>query len=171
MGPRHKAGDDEHHLDGFVSDQARSLLSAAAVRERAHEVLAVALADGLAEWRVDLDRLALAAELTASATQAAYPDLDVPFHARWRHFEVDGRDLWAEGHPVGIWDPPERARIEFDLAMVSVLLDAGAGVCGGLCHRRRRQGMQQPRYRSETWHACIRAGARLGRHSVAERQR
>ena len=36
---------------------ARKLLTAAAVRERAHELLAICEADGLAEWRVDLTRL------------------------------------------------------------------------------------------------------------------
>jgi hypothetical protein len=111
-----------------VTRGPRSLLCAAAVRAKAHEVLDLALADGLAEWRVDLDRLAAAAELTAQVTREGYPDLDVPFHARWRHFEVAGRDLWAEVHPLGAWEAAERARVEFDLAIVSVLLDAGAGM-------------------------------------------
>ncbi|MBS0362526.1 MAG: DUF1688 family protein, partial [Proteobacteria bacterium] len=105
---------------------AKSLLSAGAVRERAHEMLAAAVAGEVAEWRVDLDRLADAADLTAQVTREAYPDLNVPFHARWRHFAVVGRDLWAEGDHS--WaDPKDRARAEFDLAITSVLLDAGAG--------------------------------------------
>lgn len=114
---------------GDARAAARSLLSAAAVRERAHEMLDIALAGGLAEWRVDLDRLSDAAALTAEETVANYPDLDVPFHARWRHFEVDGRDLWAERAEAMAWpDPADAARAEFDLAIVSVLLDAGAGM-------------------------------------------
>ena len=64
----------------------RGLLSAAAVRERAHEMLELALAGQVEGWRVDLSRLADAAELTARVTREAYPDLDIPFHARWRHF-------------------------------------------------------------------------------------
>ncbi|HEY3947699.1 URC4/urg3 family protein [Phenylobacterium sp.] len=105
---------------------AESLLSASAVRERAHEMLAAALAGEVAEWRVDLGRLEAAADLTSTVTREAYPDLNVPFHARWRHFAVAGRDLWAErDHP---WtDAAARARAEFDLAITSVLLDAGAG--------------------------------------------
>jgi hypothetical protein len=113
--------------DTAVTEDARRLLSAAAVRERAHQMLDIALADGLAEWRVNLDRLPVAAELTAQATLEAYPGLDVPFHARWRHFEVAGRDLWAE-RAQAFSDPGKRARAEFDLAIVSVLLDAGAGM-------------------------------------------
>jgi hypothetical protein len=110
------------------ADLARSLLSAAAVRSRAHELLDVALAGGLAEWRIDLDRLAAAAGLTAEVVRANYPDLKVPFHARWRHFVVGGRDLWAErlaAHPFA--DRDEAGRAAFDLVIPSVLLDAGAG--------------------------------------------
>jgi len=104
---------------------ARSLLTAAAVRERAHEMLALAGADGLAEWRVDLPRMDAAADLTAETVRANYPDLKVPFHARWRHFTVDGRDLWAEREKPS--DPAELGRAAFDLVIPSVLLDAGAG--------------------------------------------
>jgi hypothetical protein len=105
---------------------ARSLLSAAAVRERAHEMLAAALAGEVAEWRVELKNLDAAADLTAQVVREAYPDLKVPFHARWRHFAVKGHDLWAER--VKPWsDVKDQARAAFDLAITSVLLDAGAG--------------------------------------------
>lgn len=105
---------------------ARTLLSAQAVRERAHEMLAAALAGEVAEWRVDLAKLDAAADLTAQVVREAYPDLNVPFHARWRHFAVDGRDLWAERDKPWV-DPKDQARAAFDLAITSVLLDAGAG--------------------------------------------
>lgn len=108
------------------AEAARSLLSAAAVRERAHEMLAAGLAGELADWRVDLGRMDAAADLTAQVVREAYPDLRVPFHARWRHFAVAGRDLWAERDKP--WaDSGDQARAEFDLAITSVLLDAGAG--------------------------------------------
>ncbi|HEX7760767.1 MAG TPA: DUF1688 family protein [Caulobacteraceae bacterium] len=106
---------------------ARSLLSAAAVRERAHELLAIGLADGLAEWRIDLARLDVAADLTAEVVRDSYPDLNVPFHARWRHFMAGGRDLWAERTAGLRWSKAEAGRAAFDLAITSVLLDAGAG--------------------------------------------
>ena len=115
--------------DRSDSAAARSLLCASAVRERAHALLDIALGDGLAEWRVDLDRLATAADVTVEVIRAQYPDLKVPFHARWRHFTVAGRDLWAERTAVRPFtDKGEAARAAFDLAIVSVLLDAGAGM-------------------------------------------
>lgn len=107
------------------SETARGLLSAAAVRSRAHEMLAIAEAGGLAEWRVDMGRLAAAADLTAETVRLNYPDLKVPFHARWRHFVVEGRDLWAERAKPS--DPAALGRAAFDLVIPSVLLDAGAG--------------------------------------------
>ena len=78
---------------GPAAAAARSLLSAAAVRERAHEMLAAALAGEVAEWGVDLAKLEAAADLTALVVREAYPDLNVPFHARWRHFAIEGSDL------------------------------------------------------------------------------
>lgn len=107
------------------SETARGLLSATAVRSRAHEMLAIAEGGGLAEWRVDLACLDAAADLTAETVRLNYPDLRVPFHARWRHFVVGGRDLWAERDKPS--DPGALGRAAFDLVIPSVLLDAGAG--------------------------------------------
>ena len=95
------------------AEELRRLLSAAAVRERAHEMLDIAIAGGVEGWTVDLDRLGIAAELTAAATRERYPDLDIPFHARWRHFVAGA--------------PEVSGRAAFDLVILSVLLDAGAG--------------------------------------------
>jgi uncharacterized protein DUF1688 len=107
---------------------ALSLLSAAAVRERANLLLRQGLDDGLPHFRIDLHRLEHAADLTLEVTAAAYPDFDIPFHSRWRHFVLDGQDRWASLAGAAPWrDRAARARAEFDLAMVSVLLDAGAG--------------------------------------------
>jgi len=104
------------------------LLSAAAVRERATEMLEAGLAGELDNFRVDLDRLASTADIVAAVIRANYPKLKVPLHARWRHFIFEGRDLWAVTAAKRTWPTAKaRARAEFDLAIVSVLLDAGAG--------------------------------------------
>jgi hypothetical protein len=109
-------------------DAALSLLSAATVRERANRLLRKGLNDELPHFRIDLSRLEDAADLTLKVTAAAYPDLVIPFHSRWRHFVLDGRDRWASLADAAAWrDRAARARAEFDLAIVSVLLDAGAG--------------------------------------------
>ncbi|TFI57041.1 DUF1688 family protein [Sphingomonas parva] len=85
-------------------------------------MLATGLSGGIDGWTVDLDRLDEAAERTAAVTRELYPELDVPFHARWRHFVAGAPALPDAGE-----DPAERARAAFDLVILSVLLDAGAG--------------------------------------------
>jgi hypothetical protein len=107
---------------------ASALLSAHAVRERAHRMLALGLADRLPNFRIDLDRLNAAVDCTLAATRNNYPNLEVPFHSRWRHFVVGGQDRWAAIAEAAHWpDTAARARAEFDLVIVSALLDAGAG--------------------------------------------
>jgi hypothetical protein len=105
------------------TEALHGLLSAAAVRERAHEMLDIALAGGVEGWTVDLSSLDEAAARTAAVTREAYPDLAIPFHARWRHF-VAGAPALPNGAGA---DPAPRARAAFDLIILSVLLDAGAG--------------------------------------------
>jgi Protein of unknown function (DUF1688) len=107
---------------------ALSLLNARAVRERAHRMLAIGLDDKLPNFRIHLDRMDSAVELVLQTTRRAYPSLDVPFHSRWRHFVTDNDDRWADIADLTKWpDRGARARAEFDLAIVSVFLDAGAG--------------------------------------------
>jgi hypothetical protein len=107
---------------------ALSLLSAQAVRTRAHRMLDIGLNDQLMHFRVDLGRLGDAVDRVLVATRKAYPTFDIPFHSRWRHFVVAGVDRWAAIADATNWrDGKARARAEFDLAIVSVLLDAGAG--------------------------------------------
>jgi uncharacterized protein DUF1688 len=107
---------------------ALSLLSARAVRERAHRMLAIGLDGGLPNFHIDLDRMDAAVELVLETTRNAYASFDVPFHSRWRHFVVNGDNRWATIAGQTDWpDRAARARAEFDLAMVSVFLDAGAG--------------------------------------------
>ena len=107
---------------------ALSLLSAHAVRERAHEMLALGEAGALRHWRVDRAKLEGVAAYVLDTMRRNYPGLDIPFHARWRHFAAGGADRWAKLAASTPWpDAASRARAAFDLAIVSVLLDAGAG--------------------------------------------
>lgn len=107
---------------------AHRLLSAAAVRERAGMMLALAESGSLPELGLDRSRLPAVADRVVAVTRASYPDLAVPLHARWRHFAVGGVDRWGDLAAARSWDTPrQRARAAADLAIVSVLLDAGAG--------------------------------------------
>ena len=109
------------------ADAADRLLTAAAVRERAHVLLARAERGQSAHFTCLPERLPAALDAVLSVMRARYPDLAVPFHSRWRHFETGGVDRWSRLAAALGADADERARIRFDLAIVSVLLDAGAG--------------------------------------------
>ncbi len=77
------------------------------------------------EWRPE--RLPATAAYVADTIRQRYPSLDVPYHSRWRHFEAGGVDRWAEIASTLPSGRAERARTRIDLAITSVLLDAGAG--------------------------------------------
>lgn len=107
---------------------AFSLLTADAVRSRAHRLLALGLEGRLPHFQIEIKKLDAVADRVIAVTRAAYPALDVPFHSRWRHFVYKGTDRFAALAAKAMWnDPAARARAEFDLAIVSVFLDAGAG--------------------------------------------
>src|SRR6202035_3012693 len=91
-------------------------------------MLALGLDDKLPNFRIHLDRMDSAVDLVLETTRKAYPSLEVPFHSRWRHFVTNNDNRWADVADQTQWpDPAARARAEFDLAIVSVFLDAGAG--------------------------------------------
>jgi hypothetical protein len=103
---------------------ATALLTPEAVRERSHELYALGLDNRLQGWVVQPEAMAATAELVAEVVRVNYPDLKVPFHARWRHFHPDGAATL--GRIIG--EPAALLRARIDLAIVSVLLDAGAGM-------------------------------------------
>ncbi|MET0698980.1 MAG: URC4/urg3 family protein [Mycobacterium sp.] len=107
---------------------AAALRSSTAVRARAQHLLQRARAGESSWFTVDDDHLPIAVTEVAEVTRGQYPDLDIPYHSRWRHFEAGGVDRKAvlDAQLAGL-DGPGRARAMVDLTVVSVLLDAGAG--------------------------------------------
>jgi Protein of unknown function (DUF1688) len=103
-----------------------ALRSAAAVRARCARVHAWVAQGRSPHFTLDDSRLDATAALVAETTRAAYPDLVIPLHSRWRHFSAGELDRWAALPLIGV-PAIERARAAVDLAVVSVLLDAGAG--------------------------------------------
>ena len=109
------------------ADTADWLLTPEAVRHHCGELFRAGLDGRLAHFALDMDRLPGAADIVCETIAADYPSLDIPPHARWRHFVIDGLDRWAEIAATLDGDRAERARVECELAITSVLLDAGAG--------------------------------------------
>ena len=106
------------------------LRTAGAVRERAAALLARARRGESTWFTIGADdALDTAAQAVADAARERYPSGRIPFHSRWRHFEAGGVDRRARLDALLGEDatPRERASAQIDLALVSVLLDAGAG--------------------------------------------
>ena len=110
-----------------MSDAASSLLSAQAVRSHCAQIMRLAERDAAPYFRWHPERLPQAGAYVADTIRQRYPDLNVPYHSRWRHFEAGGVDRWQALANAIPMDPAERARVRIDLVIPSVLLDAGAG--------------------------------------------
>jgi hypothetical protein len=74
---------------------------------------------------VDRSRLDAVAERVAAVTRRRYPDLRIPLHSRWRHFDAAAAAR-LNAQLVGR-SRADAARARIDLTVISVLLDAGAG--------------------------------------------
>lgn len=118
----------------------------ATVRARCGALLALGVDGRLPGFSVHPERLEAAADAVVETIRARYPDLAIPYHARWRHFAAGGRNRWGL-LAAALADVPayEVARIRLDLCVVSVLLDAGAGTAW----RYREPGTGQVFTRSE----------------------
>ena len=109
-------------------DAASVLRDPATIRSRSAAITRAVSEGRSSHFRIDRERLDAVAERVERVTLAAYPDLQIPFHSRWRHFEAGGiarkarMDERLAGRSVD-----SQAHARFDLTVVSVLLDAGAG--------------------------------------------
>jgi Protein of unknown function (DUF1688). len=116
---------------GNLNDPAQAvawLRSPEAIRARCHELLALGERDALPNFHVHFDAMPAAADYVAKVIRENYPTLEIPYHARWRHFAAGGIDRWGKlAAELKDVDQDEIARIRFDLCVTSVLLDAGAG--------------------------------------------
>ncbi|RYP38006.1 hypothetical protein DL767_002734 [Monosporascus sp. MG133] len=113
-------------------DAAGYLRSLGAVRERCKIVTEKALANNLHHFDVDLSKFPDVVSFVCNIIKRDYdpPFSSIPPHGRYQHFCVGGRDRVANllaTFPEDV-DNTEKCRRLIDLFLVSVLLDAGAGM-------------------------------------------
>ena len=119
----------------------RDLRTVDAVRQRSHELLGLGERGALAHFAVDGGRMGAAARFVAEVTRERHPDLRIPLHGRWRHFDVpNGGNRWTVTADEAGLTGTERARSAVELAIVSALLDAGTG--GGWRYRDEAAGSE-----------------------------
>jgi len=111
-----------------AQEAADLLRTTAAIRTRAQALLARARAGESAHFTIDDAAMDVAVQTVVDVTRERYPRFVFPYHSRWRHFEAGGIDRRAQLEALlGDASAPDKARAQIDLALVSVLLDAGAG--------------------------------------------
>ena len=105
-----------------------TLLTPEAVRQRCSQVFEAAEANGSKYFHIHDENFDAAVDLVEREIIANYPNGKVPFHSRWRHFEFDNQNFWKKAAlKLTKKSKNEIARSQIDLAVISVLLDAGAG--------------------------------------------
>ena len=136
-------------------DAISVLRDPATIRRRCAAITKAVSEGRSSNFAIDRSRLGEVAARVERVTRAAYPDLQIPFHSRWRHFESGGIDRKAamDAQMAGR-SIEDQARARIDLTVVSVLLDAGAGADW----RYAEAGSGQTYTRSEglgiaSWHA------------------
>ena len=103
------------------------LLSPSTIRERARRVL-VQAENGATGFSVHREQLPHVAKRVATVTLSNYPDLNIPTHSRWGHFQAGSVNRLAElKSALSKSSLEDRIRAKLDLVVISVLLDAGAG--------------------------------------------
>jgi hypothetical protein len=109
-------------------DPLAALREPATIRARCAAITRAVEEGRSGHFRLDRSRLPEVAQRVAALTRERFPDLRIPYHSRWRHFEASGVDRKGEldallaGRSVA-----DIARARIDLTVLSVLLDAGAG--------------------------------------------
>lgn len=100
-----------------------------AIRERCERAFDAARAGELEHWLLDESKLPSVAERVAALTRQNYPDLTrIPYHGRYRHFDVGGVPRLAQfDAKIAHFSREEQLAARFELVITSVLLDAGAG--------------------------------------------
>jgi len=81
---------------GECLSEIADLNTAAAVRERCGMVHRWVAQGRSAHFTLEESCLAHVAGYVAEVTHEAYPDLQIPYHSRWRHFATGGVDRWGE---------------------------------------------------------------------------
>jgi Protein of unknown function (DUF1688) len=111
-----------------MNDLVTYLRSPVAIRSRCGQLFQNAVSGNSRYFDCDLAPMNHAADYVIDVIRSEYPNLQIPFHSRWRHFEAGGiKRLEQLDSLLAKLSPHSKAIAKFDLAIISVLLDAGAG--------------------------------------------
>ncbi|APJ03971.1 DUF1688 family protein [Silvanigrella aquatica] len=115
-----------NNFSGDIHD-VEHIFSPLTIRKKALEIYNLALS-GETHFIIHPDKLDEVSKFVCSVTLENYPNLNIPFHSRWNHFNVGNFDRLSELKAVLTrFTVNQRTKSKLDLVVLSVLLDAGAG--------------------------------------------
>lgn len=111
------------------------------IRNRAHAILELAKQNKLHHFSLQPEQMAATASFVTEVIKEQYPNLDIPYHSRWRHFEAGGIDrIKKMQEQLSSLSAVERGKVLYELVIISVFLDAGAGP--SWCYKERASGKE-----------------------------
>jgi hypothetical protein len=112
-----------------MNDTVKYLRKPETIRERCHHILECGINGTLSHFHVHMDKLEEVSAYVVKVTTSNYPDLNVPYHSRWTHFNSPARNRLGEfRNQITNLTSDEQGKALYDLVITSVLLDAGAGM-------------------------------------------
>lgn len=116
-----------HKADMTHANLKSFLFSPLGIRTKAQQIYRLAL-EGGTHFKIHEHKIAEVTEFVLRVIESNYPDKQVPYHSRWRHFEVGNRfQLKRFNEHNQNLAALDQARMGLDLILPSVLVDAGAG--------------------------------------------
>lgn len=144
-------------------DPLAALRETATIRARCAAVTRAVEEGRSGHFKLDRSALPAVAQRVAALTRQRFPDLKIPYHSRWRHFEAGGVDRKGELDTLLAGrTPAEVARARIDLTVVSVLLDAGAGAQWRYTERPELDALALPVHRQKGEDLLAMLGAATG---------
>ena len=110
---------DDKIIDYFFSGET--------IRKKSYEIYQLTLKNQTS-FILHEENLPLAADFVAGVIRENYPDLKIPYHCRYNHFQgINTPRLNLINKKLSSLSSDEQLKSLIDLTIVSVLLDAGAG--------------------------------------------
>jgi hypothetical protein len=114
------------------------------IRKQSQAILAWVKQNKSSYFSLNLEKMNSTVAFIIEVIQDNYPNFNIPYHSRWRHFEVGGMDRIKKMlAPLNTLSLEERGKILYELVIVSVLLDAGAG--STWCYKEQETGIAYAR--------------------------
>ncbi|MBA3535159.1 MAG: URC4/urg3 family protein [Tatlockia sp.] len=108
-----------------------NLQSLKTIRSQSQRLLTLARQGLSAHFTINDERMPVIVDYVVEVMRSQYPGFEIPYHSRWRHFEAGGIDrikaLFAYDYNQSSKNTIEAGKILYELVIISVLVDAGAG--------------------------------------------